>query len=111
MSITRRMTHSGTTSCFGTNTSRNVPMSGKTMPATRTIQMTEPNVMPSSRIWRDAGTRPKRSVLAQPSAVVRTLLANRDPNATRAARMATRGVSAPGGHVHAAGVGRSVAFT
>ena len=43
--------------------------------------MTEPNVMPSSRIWRDAGTRPKSSVLAQPSAVVRTLLG--EPRAKR----------------------------
>ena len=89
MSMTSRIAHSGTRSCCGTSTSRNVPIAGKAMPATSTIQMTEPNVMPSSRIWRDAGTRPKSRVLAQPRAVVRTLLANRDPNATRAARMAT----------------------
>src|SRR4051812_49327265 len=50
--------------------------------------MTEPNVMPSSMIWRDPGTRPNSSVLAQPSAVVRTLVANLDPNATSAARNA-----------------------
>ena len=58
-------------------------------PASMTIQMTEPNVIPEQRIWRDAGTRPNRSVLAQPSAVVRTLLAKRDPKAMRAARNAT----------------------
>ena len=51
--------------------------------------MTEPNVIPRRRIWRDAGTRPNRSVLAQPSVVVRILLANLDPSAKRAARMAT----------------------
>ena len=60
-------------------------------PASMTIQMTEPNVIPSSRICREAGTRPNRSVLAQPSAVVRTLLANREPNAMSAARIATTG--------------------
>ena len=52
--------------------------------------MTDPNVIPSRRICRDAGTRPKRSVLAQPRVVVRILLANLDPRATSAARMATR---------------------
>ena len=56
----------------------------------RTTQITEPKVMPSMRICRDAGTRPNSSVLAQPSAVVTILPAKRDPIANRAARNAIR---------------------
>jgi hypothetical protein len=89
ISISRRMTSSGTKSCAGMRSNRKVPRSGTMNPATITIQMTDPNVIPSSRICRDAGTRPNRSVLAQPSAVVRTLLAKRDPKAMSAARIAT----------------------
>ena len=50
--------------------------------------MTDPNVIPRSMYWRFAGTRPNSSVLAHPSAVVRTLPTKRDPNANNAARMA-----------------------
>ena len=89
MSITRRITHSGTIDCWGMSTRRNVPTFGNRTPATRTIQITEPNVMPSRMNWRDAGTRPKSSVLAQPSVVVTILSANREPSAKSAARIAT----------------------
>ena len=88
MSMIRRITSSGTMSWSGMNSSRNVPTSGNRTPASSTIQMTEPNVIPSRRYWRLAGTRPNRSVLAQPSAVVRIFPTKRDPNANSAARMA-----------------------
>ena len=38
---------------------RNAPMSGYKTPATRTIQMTDPNATPRNMIWRDAGTAPE----------------------------------------------------
>ena len=53
--------------------------------------MTDPKVIPSSRNWRDCGTRPNRRVLAQPRAVVRILPTNFEPNANNAARMAMPG--------------------
>ena len=64
------------------------PHPGRARRPSSTIQMTEPNVIPSRRYWRYAGTRPKSSVLAQPSAVVRILPTKRDPNANSAARIA-----------------------
>ena len=87
-SMISRITSSGMMSCSGTKVSRKTPTSGIRTPTSSTIQMTDPKVIPSSRYWRDAGTRPNSSVLAHPSAVVRILPTKRDPNANNAARMA-----------------------
>ena len=83
------MTPWGTTAWGGTRTRRKAPTSGTMSPTSITIQMTDPNVTPRSRIWRDAGTRPKRRVEAQPSVVVKTFPANLEPKAVNAARNAT----------------------
>ena len=79
----------GDDSLGGTRTRRKAPTSGTMSPTSITIQMTDPNVIPRSRIWRDAGTRPKRRVEAQPSVVVKTFPANLEPKAVNAARNAT----------------------
>src|SRR6476469_8475249 len=72
------------------------------MPATSTIQMTEPKAIPSSRYWRDAGTRPNSSVVAQPIAVVRILPTKREPNANRPARIAMCAASGGDGRARVA---------
>ena len=65
-----------------------MPTSGTMTPTTSTAQMTEPKVIASSATCREAGTRPNSSVVAQPRAVVRILVAKREPRAMSAARMA-----------------------
>ncbi len=88
ISIPTRSKSSETMPGAGTAATRKAPTYGSSTPIASAPQMTEPKVMSARTIWRSLGTRPNRSVEAQPSIVVRTLPANRPTNPRRPARIA-----------------------
>ena len=72
--------------------------------------MTDPKVIARMIFWREAGTRPNRSVPAQPRAMPTTFPANLDPRAKSAARIAMVEAWRPRCHAPAGRADRDLAI-
>ena len=84
-----RITPGGTTlRRAGPATAETPPRPGRSRPATITIQMTNRTSPPAARSGARPAPAEQQRGRPSPATVVRTLLANREPNATSAARMA-----------------------